>query len=181
MIIYKDRYHPSLLQDLKLKFPFIHFKKKRFSALIEFKQNCLYDITAYSKDSNKLYGLSFHNKTFTSTKGIIHPPHHYNSFRLSWIPNNGEIVLLSYQYVNGERFMDEICRLKINREYKVDVHIDYESKVVTVVVMPTFVYAPICKAFYFDHTMESFSYILGSRFGGDNPAMQTIEYKLKIK
>lgn len=74
-----------------------------------FSENCLYEDT--TGDINKLYGFCEANST----------PHE-NSARFGWKPDNkGNIEIYSYVYYNGERIINYINTIEVNRKYRMSI------------------------------------------------------------
>ena len=72
-----------------------------------FTESCSYDDSGYDQ-VNKLVGISI---------GKFSP--HENSLRIGWrcLNASGNIELLAYYYIDGERFEDIICSVKTNEAF----------------------------------------------------------------
>ena len=171
--INKGKHQEILLSDLKLKYPLVHFGKRKFQLKIKFTKSAIYDTKIYSTDINKLYGLSFSNAPF-KLEGKWKEPHKNNSFRIGWLPyKDDEITLFAYQYIDKERVVAPIGNVKVGVECIITGVIDYNMRNIRI----------YSDGIYYNFTFNwncKISYILGSYFGGNDPAMRTIIYNLTV-
>lgn len=77
----------------------IYLKKNvKMSHSIIFDDSCLYSFgDADDYDINKLFGRSF---------GM----HHKDSFRFGWRADGNKIAIYAYNYINGKRVIDFLCK-----------------------------------------------------------------------
>lgn len=87
------------------------------SGTFKFNKTCEYVLTENVGQINKLVGLS-HGMN-----------NHKNSARIGWEFLNGEYIMHSYCYVDGERQHFEIARVVNNQrvEFAVSIHVGYYS------------------------------------------------------
>ena len=95
LLIKKGRHYATLLTHLKF-FPFIAFNVKAIQATVKITK----EMISYNPepncvdDSNKIFGI---NKDLFSH-------HHKNSFRISWITTEDNLIkFVRYNYINGEK------------------------------------------------------------------------------
>lgn len=110
--------------------PKFHRNKSTLSFSFAFTSNCIYDIGInHNEDCNKLYGMSFgliHNTT--TILGRLFK-RRANSFRLGWncAKQNRKIQLYAYYYNNGERRIEYISDIDLNKYYGADIYFDRTS------------------------------------------------------
>jgi hypothetical protein len=139
--------------------------KKRMSYYVTFNETALYvDDTLDRFDVNKLFGFSL---------GM----HHKNSYRFGWNCLDGKIHIYAYAYVNGERIITEICKIKINEEHRFTIFMNNTGKCVfTVIDSSDNIHQAIVMGH--KHKEKLFGYKLWPYFGGNKPAPQKIEIDL---
>jgi hypothetical protein len=115
-------------------------------------------------DTNKLFGVGYL------------PRHHMESARFGWrYDNGGNIILSAYCYVNGERIINELCKVRLYQGVTCELHIAKTFYFFNVVQDEK----SIARQFVSKTHNKKFSYRLGVYFGGNQPAPQTMEIEFK--
>lgn len=115
-------------------------------------------------DTNKLFGVGYL------------PGHHKESARFGWrYDNAGNIILSAYCYVNGQRIIKELCKVKLFRPVTCEIHIDRNQYFFNVIEDDK----TTGSAFIEKTHNKKFSYRLGLYFGGNQRAPQNMEVDFK--
>jgi hypothetical protein len=94
----------------------IYWRKSSFAWVVKFDESCRYDLGNDDQhDTNKLVGVGYL------------PHHHKDSARFGWryVPTLGQIELLAYCYVAGQRIIQPLCMCEIGKEYEVKLMTHY--------------------------------------------------------
>ena len=157
MIIKKGAHAPMRIPRLLIGPSMIGYR-------VTFTESCRYDIGPEQADVNKLFGVGYF------------PHHHKNSVRFGWRYAHGLIEILSYWYLNGDRYWDVITSVEIGKPYVYKIHIlrdwhtltvseglnDFKAKTLNVPVGG-----------------KNFGYLLSTYFGGNLTAPHDINIKLE--
>lgn len=140
-------------------------KTTRMSRSYYFTDTCLYDLgNADQLDTNKLFGFSIGK-------------HHNNSFRFGWRPNKtkDKIEILSYEYRDGERVIDLIREIDINKW--IHFEIEYLNEYVKYIITANEEHKATIGTNKFSLKKKfGLGYKLGFYFGGN----QTAPHKIKV-
>ena len=120
MIIKRNTHAPFRMPKLLIKPEALRYE-------VEFTESCRYRFgTDDDADVNKLFGIAF--ITWGSfwfviknlLRGKVKALHHYNSVRWGWRYNalSGNIELLEYCYINGNRSINYITYCRINGKHQ---------------------------------------------------------------
>ena len=141
-------------------FEFVSASKFHFEVI--FDSSAIYQTIekANQADINKLYGFS---DCFSS--------HQENSARFGWRWYKGNLELLAYCYVNGERTSKLISKIDLNRSYLCEIDIQ-DNKYIFRLNDEVREITRAC-------TGSSFGYKLYPYFGGDERAPHNISIKIK--
>jgi hypothetical protein len=152
-----------------LPFPIgLHFGKNYADRLVKFSTSCAYNLGGTDQyDINKLYGVGYF------------PGHHTNSARYGWRYDDytGRIELYAYCYINGKRLARGLCRMRLNKWYRLFIYISsthYYFSVVDNANQETIAETRIEKG----HN-NKISYSLGAYFGGNRKAPHTMKIRMQ--
>ena len=120
-----------------------------------------YDETLDKFDVNKLFGFSI---------GF----HHINSYRFGWNSHDGQIHIYAYSYVKGERIIQEICCVEIDKEYKFLIRIKNGKIIFTIIDENHQIKQSVQKV----SSSRFFGYCLWPYFGGNKTAPKNISIEL---
>ena len=119
-----EHYSLRVNRTLPIKYKFVLCSKSiNFSAI--FSDGCNYDTDSLGKDSldvNKLYGISY---------GF---DHRYRSIRIGWNYNSnlGVIQLFTYSYIQGQRKIQLLSRVKLYSEITISINWHKDGSIVQV-------------------------------------------------
>jgi hypothetical protein len=157
MIIKKGTHAPLRLPKLLVGHSMVGYR-------VKFTDSCAYDIGPDQADINKLFGIGYF------------PHHHKNSVRFGWRYSNGEIEILSYWYLNGERNSDLICSVPLNKPMVYKIHILRDWHTLTVSEGLSDFHS---HSFNVPVPGKNFGYLLSTYFGGNLTAPHNIEINLE--
>lgn len=139
-----------------------------FAWVVKFTDSCRYDLGNNDQiDTNKLIGIGYL------------PGHHKDSARFGWRYDTakGQIEILAYSYVNGQRIIQSLCFCEIGKEYDLFLKVLSNCYYLSVCNRGT----PKVNGFaWVNHNHNKhFKYRLGVFFGGNRAAPQQMTIELK--
>lgn len=145
----------------------LFFNRTVFRHVITFQVGCDYWISGPDMmDTNKLYGVGYLWN------------HHKDSARFGWRYDNGnKIIISAYCYVNGERIIQDICKVPMYKPLMFDILVLDNPNFYIFTVMDGETVLGNTKI-PFNHK-KKWSFPLGLYFGGNKPAPKTVEISFK--
>lgn len=143
------------------------WRRNSFTWVVRFTDNCRYDLGNDDQlDTNKLVGIGYL------------PGHHKDSARFGWRYDKmkGQIEIMAYCYVNGQRKIQSLCFCEIGKEYVLQLKMLINSYYMAVHERGE---TPIIGSDWIDHNHNKhFKYRLGVYFGGNRRAPHTMTIEL---
>lgn len=145
------------------------WNRKSFQWKVRFTDSCRYDLQTDDQfDTNKLCGI-----------GFIPGFHHKDSARFGWryITDTGQVEIMSYCYINGNRIIQHLAFCEIGKDY--DLYLKVLSSCYYMAIhdhgkVPTIGFT------WIDHRHhKKLGYRLGIYFGGQATAPQEIKIELE--
>ncbi len=131
---------------------------------IIFSKNCIYKFNDVDDfDINKLFGISL---------GF----HHKNSIRFGWNVDGEKIAIYTYCYKFGERFMDKIVSVSVEKKYTFEIKNFKESYDLKIINESGQI---VGWANIFKPETPNWGYRLFPYFGGNKTAPHDMEIKMK--
>lgn len=133
---------------------------------IIFDDSCAYTLPGEDQDDiNKLFGVGFF------------PHHHKNSARFGWnySPKTGDILITAYYYLDGTRWIHELCHVPLNTEIELGLLAGPDMYAFGVFKDEELLAE---YSVTFETKKSNIGFKLGPYFGGTYPAPQDIKIKL---
>jgi hypothetical protein len=169
---------------------------RHMSRRVVFYPSCKYDIGGEDQfDTNKLFGRGYTSFWRLLWVGISWPmfillnrnQQHKHSARFGWRYDTGRhtIVLSAYCYINGERYIQEICDAKFEHMYQCSIRVEQGQYLFSVVDLSIMTGLPLNKdernhweaRFNTGHS-KRWSFPLGVYFGGNAKAPHRMIIKM---
>lgn len=141
--------------------------RNSFAWVVKFTDSCRYDLGNDDQfDTNKLIGIGYL------------PGHHKDSARFGWRYNTvqGQIEIMAYCYVRGQRVIESICFIEIGKEYHITLDVLANNYCFRVYNSAGKQHGMRMIERYHN---KHFKYRLGAFFGGNRPAPHKITIELK--
>lgn len=144
------------------------WRRNSFTWVVKFTDSCRYDLQGPDQlDTNKLVGIGYL------------PGHHKDSARFGWRYDikTGQVEIVSYCYVKGQREIKHICFCEIGKRYYLELN-TLEKWYQFFVYRPGELKHFGSSAVNHDHN-KHFKYRLGAFFGGNRAAPHDMTIELK--
>lgn len=144
------------------------WRRSSFAWVVKFTNSCRYDLGNDDQyDTNKLVGIGYL------------PGHHKDSARFGWRYDKvkGQIEIMAYCYVKGQRVIQSLCFCDIDKEY--DLFLKVLSNCYYLSVCEQGTPKVIGYAWVNHNHNKHFKYRLGVFFGGNQVAPHEMTIELK--
>lgn len=144
------------------------WRRNSFAWVVKFDDSCWYELQGPDQlDTNKLIGIGYL------------PGHHIDSARFGWRYDiaKGQVEILAYCYVKGQRIIQSVCFCEVGKEYVLQLKILSNSYYLAAHQRGRA--SSIGSTFVNHYHHKRFKYRLGVFFGGNQVAPHDISIELK--